>query len=500
MNRGSCIIIGSGLGGLACGVILAKNGYDVTILEQAAQVGGCLQCFTRRGVKFETGMHFIGSVDDGQVLARMLNYLGIRDELALSSLDRDGYDVVSLCGDQFKFPMGRERFIEQFSSYFPSQTDNIVNYYDLVKKVASASSLHSLKYGESDMAINTEYQLRSIDDVIEKLIDDPVLQNVLVGNLPLYAAVKGKTPFSSHAFIVDFYNQSACRVVGGSDAISRALVKKLEEHGGKVITRCKVKRILCDASRATGVETEQGQCLAADYVVADIHPARLLEMLDTKLIRPAFRRRIATLPNTVGGFSIYLHFKENTVPYMNSNFYSYRGNTPWGCEEYDKSTWPKGYLYMHFCHTDNPVYALGGVILSYMRMEELAPWFETTVGRRGTDYEEFKRVRAEILLSAVERDFPGLRNNIAHYYTSTPLTYRDYTGTEGGSMYGVAKDITMGASCRVSHKTRVPNLFMTGQNVNSHGMLGVLVGAIVTCSEFIGNSEIYKQLSQADNG
>ena len=118
MNRGSCIIIGSGLGGLACGVILAKNGYDVTILEQAAQVGGCLQCFTRRGVKFETGMHFIGSVDDGQVLARMLNYLGIRDELALSSLDRDGYDVVSLCGDQFKFPMGRERFIEQFSSYF----------------------------------------------------------------------------------------------------------------------------------------------------------------------------------------------------------------------------------------------------------------------------------------------------------------------------------------------------------------------------------------------
>ena len=38
------IIIGSGLGGLSTGVILAKNGYRVTVLEQATQVGGCLQC------------------------------------------------------------------------------------------------------------------------------------------------------------------------------------------------------------------------------------------------------------------------------------------------------------------------------------------------------------------------------------------------------------------------------------------------------------------------
>ena len=60
------IIIGSGFGGLSCGFILQKNGYDVTVLEQGTQVGGCLQCFSRQGVKFETGMHFIGSADEGQ--------------------------------------------------------------------------------------------------------------------------------------------------------------------------------------------------------------------------------------------------------------------------------------------------------------------------------------------------------------------------------------------------------------------------------------------------
>ena len=59
------VIIGSGLGGLTCGVVLAKNGYKVTVLEQGNQVGGCLQCFTRHGAKFETGMHFVGSAAKG---------------------------------------------------------------------------------------------------------------------------------------------------------------------------------------------------------------------------------------------------------------------------------------------------------------------------------------------------------------------------------------------------------------------------------------------------
>ena len=51
------IIIGSGLGGLSSGVVLAKNGYAVTVLEQGGQAGGCLQCFTRRGAKVETVPH-----------------------------------------------------------------------------------------------------------------------------------------------------------------------------------------------------------------------------------------------------------------------------------------------------------------------------------------------------------------------------------------------------------------------------------------------------------
>ncbi|MCI1640630.1 MAG: NAD(P)-binding protein, partial [Bacteroidales bacterium] len=54
------LIIGSGLGGLECGYILAKNGFDVTVLEQSSQCGGCMQSFFRKGQEFDSGFHYVG--------------------------------------------------------------------------------------------------------------------------------------------------------------------------------------------------------------------------------------------------------------------------------------------------------------------------------------------------------------------------------------------------------------------------------------------------------
>ena len=474
------------MGGLSCGVILARKGYDVTVLEQGTQVGGCLQCFTRKGGKFETGMHFIGSASKGQTLDRLLSFLEVRPDITLSQLDTTGYDIVSICGQHFRFANGREAFINQMSSYFPSQRDALERYFDMVGKVASASSMHSLNHVETDAAVNLEFQMRTINEVIDSVITDPLLAKVLVGNLPLYAAEKDKTPFATHAFVMDFYNQSAYRIVGGSDQVAASLVKTIGRSGGRVLTRSKATKIVCDDTHATGVEVNGSAFVEADIVISDAHPMRTLELLDTNLIRPAFRKRINAIPQTVGGFSVYLRFKENTVPYLNSNFYSYLQGTPWDCERYDEVSWPKGYLYMHLCHEPQPQFAKTGVVISYMQMTDVERWKGTKVGHRGEDYEAFKHEKAERLLAALEHEFPVLRNNIADYYTSTPLTYQDYTGTEGGSMYGIAKDVSLGAACRVSHRTRVPNVLQTGQNINSHGILGVLVGTIVTCTEIVG--------------
>lgn len=498
MSKQKVVIIGSGLGGLTCGVVLAKNGYDVTVLEQGAQIGGCLQCFTRRGAKFETGMHFIGSASEGQTLDRLMQYLELKRDVSLSQLDTEGYEVIALEGKEYRFANGREAFINQMATYFPQQREHLHRYFDLIETVAGASSLHALRNAESDAAINTQYLLKSVNEVIDQLITDSLLAKVLVGDLPLYAAARDKTPFATHAFITDFYNQSAYRIVGGSDHIAASLSATIQRYGGQVLTRQKATKVVCNETRAKGVETAAGDYFPADYIISDAHPMRTLELIDSKLIRPAFRNRINSIPQTVGGFSVYLEFKDDTLPYMNYNLYGYNTSSPWDCEFYDATSWPKGFLYMHFCQEPHPRFAKTGVVISYMQMKDVAAWKDTSIGHRGSDYEAFKQSKAEQLLTSLEKLRPGTLSAIKHYYTSTPLTYRDYTGTEDGGMYGIARDIHLGAACRVPHRTKIPNLYQTGQNINSHGMLGVLVGTIVTCSEFLTAEHIYQQILEAN--
>ncbi|MCD8072913.1 MAG: NAD(P)/FAD-dependent oxidoreductase, partial [Alistipes sp.] len=76
MNKYDVIIIGGGLGGLACGAILAREGLNVCVLEQNRVIGGCLQSFRRRGKLLDTGIHYIGSMDQGHVLNQYFKYFG----------------------------------------------------------------------------------------------------------------------------------------------------------------------------------------------------------------------------------------------------------------------------------------------------------------------------------------------------------------------------------------------------------------------------------------
>ena len=195
-----CIIIGSGLGGLSCGVILAKNGYEVIVLEQGSQIGGCLQCFQRDNVTFDTGMHYIGSAEKGQTLHTIMRYLGIDSRIELSRLDPLGYDVISLHGEHYRFANGKENFIDALAEHFPKSRDELNRYFNLVKLVSSSSAMHSLNK-EVDIDVNAEYKMQSVNKVLESVISSPYLQEVIAGMQPLYAGIKDQTPFIRPHFL-----------------------------------------------------------------------------------------------------------------------------------------------------------------------------------------------------------------------------------------------------------------------------------------------------------
>ena len=73
MSKYDVVIIGSGLGGLLCANILSKEGKNVCVLEKQHQFGGNLQTFKRDGKIFDTGVHYVGGLDEGQNLHQYYN-------------------------------------------------------------------------------------------------------------------------------------------------------------------------------------------------------------------------------------------------------------------------------------------------------------------------------------------------------------------------------------------------------------------------------------------
>jgi len=489
------IIIGSGLGGLVCGYILSKNGFRVTVLEKNAQLGGCLQTFVRRGMKFETGMHYIGSIEEEQLLHRFFKYLSLLPDVKLRPLDKQAYDIISIGSKRFPFANGTENFTEQLSQYFPEERKSLQNYWESIHEATESSPLHSLRTTNEPIILNPEHVKQSYDFFLESITQNELLRLVLAGNLPLYAGEKGKTPMYIPAFINDFYNRSAYRIVGGSETIAQSLIKSIRSMGGEVFSLAEVVKINCNYKQAISVTLRNGNELPADYFISNTHPARMVEMLETNLIRKSYHDRIRNLNNTISNFTVYIHFKKDRLPYLNSNFYHY--DTPadvWCGKNYEKATYPKSFLYMHLCSSENQQFADAAVLISYMNFDDVAQWEGTKVGQRGEEYKNFKKEKAEKLLALLERQIPGTLQHIEHFYTSSPLTYLDYTGTERGSMYGVLRDCNESVHSLVSQRTRIPNLFQTGQNVNSHGILGVIIGAILTSGELIGVNTIVEQI------
>lgn len=495
-NNYEVIVIGSGLSGLSIAYILAKNGFKVAVFEKNAQFGGCLQSFKREGVTFETGMHYVGSIEEGQILHKYFNYLSILDDIELSSLNKSCYDIIDFRGERYSYANGHENFVETLSQKFPYNVNDIKEYVKAIHNVTENSPYYSFKNFDTLNILDPAHVKTSINEYISQITNNEALQNVLTGNIPLYAGLKDKTPLYIHALISDFYINSAYRIVGSSDNIAKSLVKSLKNMGVDLFNNSEVKKVICDNKQVTAIELKDGNRINTKYLISSIHPEYLLQMIDSNLIRKAYRERINNMEQTVSTFTVFIKFKENTVPYLNSNFFKYRDETIWDCETYTEESWPKSYLYMHQCSEKDQKFAKGAILFAYMNYADVAKWNGTQIGRRGADYEEYKKIKAEKLLSCLEKDMPGILSNIDNYWTSTPLTYQDYTATKEGSTYGVVRDVSSPIQTTISQRTKIPNLFLTGQNTNSHGVLGVIISSVITASELLGKEFLINQINK----
>lgn len=482
-ERYDVLIIGSGLGGLLCGYILAKEGMKVCIIEKHFQVGGCLQTFNRDGCTFDTGVHYVGGLGKGQNLYRYFKYFGIIDNTIMHKLDSN-YDKIVINDKEYWHASGYENFEESLVSRFPSHASEIHNYTKRIREICRSFPLYNLRELSPSMMETPLFQ-EKVYDFMQSVTANEELQKVLAGANLLYAGVKEKTPLYIHALISNSNIEGSYRFVGGSTQIADVLCRSIENFGGKIYTKAEAVRFNFDDKLIQSVELASGEVIHAKQFISSIHPVRTLEMIGKGKIRPAYRSRVNSIENTISTFILYITLKPNTFPYLNYNIYNYDQNEVYISGEYDKLNWPPGYMMLTPVNPKSDKYADCLTVMTVMRYEEVMKWEGTKIGHRGPEYEEFKQQKAERLLDFVEKRFPNIRSCIKNVYSSTPLTYKDYTGTEKGAIYGIMKDSNNIMQSLILPKTKIPNLFLTGQNTNIHGVLGVTIGALLTCGSLI---------------
>ena len=496
------VIVGSGLGGLVCSIILAKEGYSVCVLEKNNQYGGNLQTFVRDKTIFDTGIHYIGGLGEGENLYNYFKYLGIIDGLKLKRMDVDGYDVITFDDDEQEYPhaQGYDNFVRQLAKYFPDEEENLKAYCDKLVETCTTFPLYNLSkdvgsYNGDLLTINAKQYL-------DELTSNEKLRAVLAGSNFLYAGIEDKSPFYVHALSVNSYMQSAWRCINGGSQITKQLIKQLKKHGGETYKYKEVTGFGFEGEEMVSARTKDGDEIFGDLFISNIDPKTTLKLVGEKKFRKSFYARIQDLDPVASAFSLYLVFKPETFKYINHNYYHFKDSKRvWKADEYTQESWPEGYMASMSVSAGQGEWADSMTLITLMNFDEVKEWehtYNTTTDKdeRGEGYDHFKQVKTEQFLREVEKKFPGIRECIKSVHTSTPLSYRDYIGGYKGNMYGYVKDSNNPMKTFISSKTKVKNLYLTGQSINMHGVLGVTIAAVVTCSQILGKDYLVGKIKK----
>lgn len=485
------IIAGSGLGGLLCGYMLAKEGLRICILEKNHKAGGCLQTFHRTGVVFDTGVHYFGGMDPGQTLYRYWNYFGLTRTLALERMNPDGFDIIGINGQDYPMAMGFDHFVERLLPFFPSKKENLEKYMRCLKEISSSFPMYNLELPKDHNEEN--FRGRSAYDFFTEL-SPGLLSSVLAGNNMIYAGNRETTPLHLPGLINHSFISSAWRTVGGTSQIASNLTDGIVSNGGEIMLFEEITEIRLNGD-TFDVMTEAGRSYSADKLISGIHPSKTLKMMEPSIFRKSFFKRITNLKNTVSSFAVYIVLKERSFRYLDHNYYYHPTEDVWKGNQI--AEWPSGYM----LHTPAPAaedgFAKSLILLTSMPFEKVKKWEHTYRGYRTQDYLDFKEQCTAELLEMAEVRFPGLRSAILFSEASSPLTWRDYTGIPEGSMYGVERDYKEPLATTLLPATRVPGLYFTGQNINLHGVLGVTISAVLTCGEILGLEYLLSRVRNA---
>ncbi len=486
------VIIGSGLGGLECGHILSQAGMSVLLLEKEAQAGGCIQSYKRHGKAFDTGFHYVGGLAEGQTLHTIFKMLGLL-QLPWKQLDND-FDRITIGDRTFAFTQGYEGFVDTLAKEFPAERKALNSYVKVLKRSAE-QELASMQKAQDEMQLSfTEDFEINAWQYLNETFHDQLLINVLSGTSLKMELRKESLPLFTFAHCNNGFIESSWRLKGDGSLIADSLANDIRANGGEIICNAKVEELVEKDGKLVQAICSNGETYEGSYFISDIHPVITSQLVkQSSRMSKIYRKRIGYLENTFGMFTVSLSIKPQTLRYFNWNQYVYKRPNVWTF--YQEEGAVSGMLIS--CRApESGEYTEQVDLLTPMTWDKCSQWEGTKIGHRGDEYKAMKEQMADECITLAEQFIPEIRSMITGCYTSTPLTYHDYTNTPEGSAYGIRKDFSSPLATMLSPRTPIPNLLLTGQNLMLHGLHGVTITSLFTCAEIIGKEHIWGMMNK----
>ena len=439
------VVIGAGVGGLTTAALLAQAGLDVTVLEAHVYPGGCAGTFFHKNYHFEAGATLAGGFYPGGPMDIVARAVGIDawpahpSEPSMTVHLPDG-QTITRYGDERRFEEHHRAFGKAADAFWRWQESRADALWDLALRTptwppqslsdAGALVADGVQWlaGNLLARLNPQLAADAFRPVAAHLRDATKSLRLFVDAQLLIAAQTTSAHANAlyGASALDLPRRGVVHLEGGIGAIAETLAAAVRRHGGKVLHRQEVERIVYKRGRPVAVETKRGQRFPARTVIANLTPWNIAKLAGEHA--PASLRHLPKHPKPGwGAFMVYVGFDEQIAdPEMvlhhqviereplgegNSVFLSL------------SPTWDKGRA------------PTGRRALTISTHTALEPWWKLFQYDRSR-YEQRKQHYVERMLRAAERILPGLRAHADLIMPGTPVTFQRFTRREQGWVGG----------------------------------------------------------------
>ena len=495
------IVVGSGIGGLVAGALLACYGRRVLVCESHTVPGGAAHGFSYEGFRFDTGPSF---------------YCGLADTNSVNPLRQ----VLQVLGESIEVvpysPLGIYHFPE---AKFPVYGD-LQSYLEAIAQITSQGAREYQKFAQElldlykglqavpTLALRSDWQAiftlmryipgllslfphlgmvqKSVGEVMDRHVSDSFVRRLIDVECFLLSGLKARgTILPEVAFMLGERDRVAIEYpVGGSEAIVAALVRGLQRWGGELRLKTHVEKILVENGRACGIRTRKGETITANTVISNATLWDTYQHLLQPQDLPAdYRRKSLQTPAVESFMHLHLGIRATGLSDLNGHHVVVRdrnqditvaGNT---CMISIPSVW------------DANLAPAGHHTIHAYTLEPYTGW------QRDRHYHQKKREKAESLYQALEKVIPDIRDRVVVELIGTPLTHARYLRRYQGT-YGPA--IACEESMFPSTHTPIRGLYRVGDStMPGIGVPAVAASGILCANTLVGVSQVNNLLDEA---